>query len=59
MSLFETNSAKRHREIVDARATCLRCRRQYTLDPDADRGQTYCWWCAVRVGILEIGLVRE
>jgi hypothetical protein len=51
MSVFDRIAAKRRREDVDApaRATCMRCRREYTPEPSAMQIDLYCWWCAARL----------
>ena len=65
MSVFERIAAKRRRDELDApaRATCLRCRREYTLDREAMRDATtcdlYCWWCAPRVASVSLNPVGE
>jgi len=50
MSMFERIVAKRRRaDETPTRATCLRCRREYTRDPLIERIEEYCWWCAERI----------
>jgi len=52
MSVFERFVSKHRRDEHDVptRATCLRCRREYTPDPDGPNVEDYCWWCAERIG---------
>lgn len=61
MSVFEQSASKRRRDELDApsRATCLRCRREYTPEPDAAGHGDYCWWCAARVSQAELFVVTE
>lgn len=61
MSVFERTASKRRRDDLDTptRATCLRCHREYTPDPDAAQGADYCWWCAARVGQVDLFVVTE
>jgi hypothetical protein len=51
MSVLDHFAARRRSNTVDVstRATCLRCRREYTPDPETARVDRYCWWCAQRV----------
>jgi hypothetical protein len=61
MSVFERLSTNRRHAIVDvsSRATCLRCRREYTREPDAPADDEYCWWCAARISQNQIPVVPE
>jgi hypothetical protein len=61
MSVFERFANKRRRDDEGAptRANCLRCRREYTRDPDAATAGTYCWWCTLRVEHLDVLPARE
>ena len=58
MTLLEKIAGKREDERQH-RATCQRCRREYTLDPETACVEEYCWWCAARVGLIEIAVVRD
>jgi hypothetical protein len=61
MSVFERFVSKRHRDGHDiaTRATCLRCRREYTPEPDGQGADEYCWWCAARISQTQIAVVTE
>jgi|PlaIllAssembly_1097288.scaffolds.fasta_scaffold564101_2 hypothetical protein len=52
MGLFErfAHKDRRGEPDVPTRATCLRCRREYTPEPDGRNVDDYCWWCAERTG---------
>ncbi len=54
MPVFDRIAAMRRREraLTEAlpRATCLRCRREYTVEPEDVREDDYCWWCATQLG---------
>ena len=61
MSVLERFATKRRRDDEGAptRAVCMRCRREYTRDPDTASAGTYCWWCAFRVEELDVETARE
>jgi hypothetical protein len=47
--------------VAPNRATCLRCRREYTLEPaapDATSVDLYCWWCSARVNAVALPDLR-
>jgi hypothetical protein len=56
MSVLDRIAAKRRRDEVEAptRATCLRCRREYTPEPNAVQIDMYCWWCAARMASVPL-----
>jgi hypothetical protein len=61
MSVFERFASRRSRETLDVtpRVTCVRCRREYTPDPDAQTLEDHCWWCSARVSSSGIPIVTE
>ena len=61
MSLFERIAAKRRRDELDApvKLICVRCRREYTPEPETVAVEEHCWWCSARVSQSEIPIVTE
>ncbi len=61
MSVFERLTTNRRHAMVDvsSRATCLRCRREYTRDPDETGVEDFCWWCAARISQSQIPVVTD
>jgi hypothetical protein len=61
MSVFERLGTKRGRTTLDVstRVTCLRCRREYTREPDDAALDEYCWWCAARISQTQMPVVTE
>lgn len=61
MSLLERIAAKRRRDEADAptRLICIRCRREYTPEPEGGAVEEHCWWCSARVSQSEIPIVIE
>jgi hypothetical protein len=57
MGVFERLGTKRG--DVSSRATCLRCRREYTREPDDAVLDDHCWWCAARISQTQMPVVTE
>ena len=58
MSVFERLAHKR-RADTQTRATCSRCHREYTREPDVDGDVEHCWWCAARISQTQMPVVTE
>jgi hypothetical protein len=58
MSVFERLAEKR-RATTQTRATCSRCHREYTPDPEIDADDEHCWWCAARISQNQMPVVTE
>lgn len=61
MSVFERVTSKRHREELElpSRATCLRCRREYTRESATVEVDEYCWWCAAAISHTSMAIVTD
>lgn len=61
MSVFDRIANRRRgtNHDVQARVTCLRCRREYTPEPDVNGVDEHCWWCAARVSSPAIPIVAD
>ena len=61
MSVFERISSKRRRDELDvqSRATCLRCRREYTREVVTAEPDEYCWWCAAAISHTSMAIVTD